>query len=104
MAQHLHGILVGIQYGAADHGRSDRVQPIAERSNDSEVSSAAAQCPEEIWIVRGARAHYSSIRHYDLGGEEIVAGRAIKAHQPAVAAAECQAGNADFGIGPSKVQ
>src|SRR5262245_49326520 len=67
---------------------------VEERGDDAEIAAATAQAPEEIGVALGARGDDCAHGRDDLGGEEIVAGEAVFAHQPADAAAEREAGDA----------
>jgi hypothetical protein len=74
------------------------VKTITERGDDPEISASAPHRPEQINILGVARRNRTAVRHDDIGPDEIVAGRPIKAHQPAITAAQGQSGNADLGI------
>src|SRR5215470_18528740 len=70
---------------------------VEERGDDAEIAATAAQAPEEIGIALGACGDDRALGGDDLGGEEIVAGEAVFAYQPADAAAEREAGDAGTG-------
>src|SRR5204862_7817673 len=61
---------------------------------DAEVAAAAAQAPEQLRVLAGARAHHVPLGGDDVGRTQVVRGQAVLAHQPADAAAERQAGDA----------
>jgi hypothetical protein len=57
-------------------------------SHDAEVAAAAAQSPEEIRVVVGARANLFAIGGDDLRRAQIIAREAKSATQPTEAAAK----------------
>ena len=69
------------------HG-AEIVQAKFERGHDSEVAAAAANGPEEVFILRRAHCHVIAIRVYEVSGENIVATKAELAHQPPDSAAK----------------
>src|SRR5215472_3918678 len=69
------------------------MKPIVERSYDPEIPAAAAQRPQQIGVLGFARRYQPAVSHDDFGGEQIVASRPVKAHQPAITAAQGQSGN-----------
>src|SRR5215472_4797189 len=77
------------------------MKPIVERSYDPEIPAAAAQRPQQIGVLGFARRYQPAVSHDDFGGEQIVASRPVKAHQPAITAAQGQSGNADLRISPT---
>jgi len=77
------------------------MKPIAERGYDPEIPAAAAQRPQQIGVLGFARRYQPAVSHDDFGGEQIVASRPVKAHQPAITAAQGQSGNADLRISPT---
>ena len=70
------------------------MQLVFERGDDAEVAAAAAQSPEQVRVIVGARGQEPAIGGDDVGGEQVVAGQAVLALQPADAAAEGEAGDA----------
>src|SRR5262249_32791649 len=70
------------------------MQPELERGDDSEVASAPPQAPEQLGMLVGARPNASAIRGDDLRGDKVVAGQAMLAHEPAVAASQCETSDA----------
>ena len=102
---HLGGkIGVGAQQGTrvveperqhtADRARGCRMQPEFEGRDDTEISAATAQCPEEIGVFRRAGRQPASRRGHDVGRQEVVAGETQAAGEPAEAAAQREAGDA----------
>ena len=92
-AQHLFGAVAGEEDRAGQQHRADRVQPELERGRDAEVPAAAAQAPQQLGILVLAGVHELSVGGDDVGGEQVVAGQADLAHQPADAAAEREPGD-----------
>ena len=62
-----------------------------EAGDDAEVAAAAAQGPEEVGILRRARAHLLSVGEHDVDCTQRVDGEAVPPHEPADAAAQRQA-------------
>ena len=73
----------------------DRVELELEARDDTEVAAAAADRPEEVRVLVGAGGQEPTIGGHDLDGLERVDGQAVLAHEPADAAAEREAGDAD---------
>ena len=67
-----------------------------ERGHDAEVAAAAAQRPEQVRIAVRTGHDTLAGRGDDLGPDQVVAGEARRARQPADPAAERQA--ADAGV------
>ena len=65
-----------------------------ELCHDAEVAAAAAQPPEEICVLGLARVDELPVGRHDVGADEVVAGEAVLAHQPADPAAERVAADA----------
>lgn len=76
---------------AAEHDRSDRVQPEVERGDHAEVPAAAAQPPEQVSVLVVGGEDLAPLGRDDFGLDEVVAGEAELAREPAVAAAEREA-------------
>ena len=74
---------------AQHHG--DWMQPELERGDDPEIPAAPAQAPEEVAILLLARGDEPAIRGHQIDRDEVVAGEAVAAHQPAKPAAQRQA-------------
>jgi hypothetical protein len=72
----------------------DRVEPVLERRDDAEVPAAAPQRPEQVLVLAVARSHSAPVGGDDLGGDEVVAGKAEAAGQVAHSAAECEPADA----------
>ena len=86
--------LVGrMQDDAGQHG-SDRMRREGERRHDSEVTSSAADRPEQIIVVASVRRHDTAIGQHDVGGEQVVQREPVFANQPPETAAEGQARHA----------
>ena len=68
-----------------------------ERRDDAEIATPAAQRPEEVGVLLGARRQQLAFGADDLEREDVVAGQAMLSHQPADAAPEGQAGDAGPG-------
>ena len=70
-----------------DHGRH-RVQPEVERGDDTEVAASAAEAPEQLRVLGSRRGDRAAVGGDDLGREQVVAGEAELALEPAAATAE----------------
>jgi hypothetical protein len=66
-----------------------------ERGRDAEVAAAAAQRPEEVGVLVGARGDDRAVGRDDLGPEQAVGREAMLAREPPHTAAERVAGDAD---------
>ena len=64
------------------------MQPVLERGRDAEVAAAAAQAPEQLGVLVRAGVHELPVGGHDVSGDQVVAGQADLAHEPADAAAE----------------
>ena len=62
------------------------MEPVDERGHDAEVAAAAADRPEEVRVLVGARPQQLAVGGDDVGGEQVVAGQAVLAVEPADAA------------------
>ena len=91
--EHLGALLDRPERRAADD-RADLVQPEEERRDDAEVAAAAADRPEEVGVLVGARAHALAAREHDLRLEQVVDREPALAGQVAEAAAEREAADA----------
>ena len=77
---------------------ADRMQEELERGDDAEVAAAAAQRPEQVRVlVQRTPGPCSPVGGHQLGGDQVVAGEAVLAPQPADAAAEREAGHPRLG-------
>ncbi len=90
-----------MQHQPAEHLVLDRVQRQVQRADDAEVATAAAQPPEQLGVLVRRCAHEPSVGGHELGADEVVAGEAVLALQPARAAAEGEAGDAGGRHAPS---
>ncbi len=77
-----------------EHLALDRVQAELERGDHAEVAAAAAQRPEQLGMLVRGRAHLLALGGHELDGEQVVAGQAVLALEPAGPAAEREAGHA----------
>lgn len=68
-----------------------------ELGDDTEITAAAGDRPKQVLIFRRARAHLTAVRKEDLGGEQIVGGKAPSPAQPAEASSEGEPGNPGMG-------
>ena len=73
----------------------DREEPQLDRGHDREAAAAAADRPEELRVVVRVDAADTAVGVDDLGREDRVRGEAVLAGEPAEAAAERVAENAD---------
>jgi hypothetical protein len=70
------------------------MQAIGDGGDDAEVAAATLQCPEQVWMLVGARRDQLAIRRDDVVGEGVVAGQTMLSHEPADAPAEGETGDA----------
>jgi hypothetical protein len=91
-AKDLMGLGDRIEQQAGEHG-TDRVEAVFKRRHDAEIPAAAAQSPEEVWVLGVARGEQSSIGGDHIGGAQVVAGEAVEAIEPAQAATQREAGD-----------
>jgi hypothetical protein len=73
--------------------RSDPVQGVLQRRRDAEVAPAAADRPEQVRVLPGARADHAAVREDHVRRLQVVERQAVLRHQPAQSPAERQAGN-----------
>src|SRR5204863_762022 len=78
---------VGDEHAAVDH-RPHLVQPEHERRDDPEVAAAAADAPVEVRVLARAALDETAVGRDHVRGEEVVAGQAALALEPATAAPE----------------
>jgi hypothetical protein len=67
------------------------------RGDDAEVAAAAAQRPEQRGVVLGVDAAELAVGGDDLDRQDAVGGQAVLAREPADAATEAVADDADVG-------
>ena len=97
-AQHLAGLVQRVDHEPAQDLRH-RMEPIFEGRDDAEVAAAAPQRPEEIGVLRRAGLLELAVRRHHVGGEQVVDGESVLAHQPAQAAAQRQPADPRVGDG-----
>src|SRR5262249_12106787 len=73
--------------------RRKRMQAVRERGDHAEVAASSPQSPKELGIAV-TRAHLPAVRGNHLGGDEVVAGQAVRPEQVADPAAQRQATDA----------
>ena len=66
----------------------------SKRGDDPEVPAPAAQTPEELRVLVLAGVDEPAVGGHEVGRDEVVAGQAVLAHQPADPAAEREPGDA----------
>ncbi len=59
-----------------------------ELGDDPEVTAAAAQAPEQVGVLVRAGVQQPAVGGDEIGADEVVAGEAVLAHQPADPTAE----------------
>ena len=97
LAEHLQQVAVGVGRVEDRPGvdqRADRMELELELRHDAEVAASAAQPPEQVGVLGLARVDEPAVGGDDVGADEVVAGEAVLAHQPADAAAEREAADA----------
>src|SRR5262245_41675189 len=77
------------------------MQQVGKRGGDAKVATPAAHSPEEIRMLGRTCREALALGRDDVDGQQVVAGRAIEAHKPAIAAPQREAGNADIRLGPT---
>jgi hypothetical protein len=73
----------------------ERVDRELDRRDHAEIAVAAAQRPEQVGLHRGVRADVAAVGEHELDRRDAVGLQAVLAGQPAHAAAERVAGDAD---------
>ena len=99
--QELRRPVEGIEEHAAQHNRTDGMQPVLEGGDDPEVSAAASQAPEEVLVLRLTRFKEPDIGCDDVGRDEIVTGQPVLPLELAAAAAQREARDAGVGDAPA---
>src|SRR6476661_4526193 len=66
------------------------MEPVLEGCDDPEVAAAAAQAPEQVGVLALARGQEAAVGGDDVRRDQVVAGKAVLALEPADAAAERQ--------------
>jgi hypothetical protein len=74
-----------------------RIERDLHRGDDPEAAAAAAQRPEEVGVVVGVDAAQAPVGGHKLDAQHAVGGQAVGAPEPAHAAAEAVADDADVG-------
>ena len=92
-AHHLLGLLERPERGSGQDG-ADGMQSELERGDDAEVAAAAADRPEQVGVLLGARTRLCSVGEHDVGLEQIVDRQAVAPRQVADPAAERQPADA----------
>ena len=64
-------------------GRGDLVEAELEAGHDPEVAAAATDGPEQVRVVVGVDPQALAVGGHDVGGEEVVDGQAVLAHEVA---------------------
>ena len=86
---------VGSKNSMPADDRVDRVQPELEAGHDAEVAAAAANRPEQVGMLGLAGGQQAAVRGDDVDRHEGIDGHPVLAHEPADAATQGQAGDAD---------
>ena len=84
------------------HHRAEIVGPEGEAGDDAEVAAATPQRPEQVGMRVRGDLDYLAAGQDELQGDEVVAGQAVLAGEPADAAAQRQAGHAGLGHDPGR--
>ena len=92
--EHLRRPLPGPDHHPGDE-LVDRVERDLHRDDDAEAAAAAAQRPEQVGVLRPVGAHERAVGGDELDGEHALGREAVHAGQPADAAAERVADDAD---------
>src|SRR5713101_2017887 len=70
---------------------------VLEGGDHAKVAASAAQAPEQVGVLGGTHGQHLAIGSDQISGQEVVAGEAVLARQPAEAAAKGEATNARIG-------
>ena len=92
--EHARGVLERVGDVEPEHLRPELVEPQLERRDDAEVAAAAAQRPQQVGVLAGARADPAAVGQHDLGRDEVVDGHPVAPALVRDAAAEREAGDA----------
>ncbi len=95
-AEGVTGLRPRVDQHPGEHRRADRVRAELEARDHPEVTAAAAQRPEQVLVLAGARSHHAPVGQHHLGRPQRIDRQAVMAHQPAHAPAEGEA--ADAGV------
>jgi hypothetical protein len=101
VAQHLTGLITRMRDQATEH-RRDRVRLEAEGGHDPEIAAAAAEGPEEVGMLFGARRQQGAVGGNDFERNDVVATQAVLADQPADSAPQRQPGDTSLGHDPHR--
>ena len=93
-AEHVGCLLPGPDEHPGDEG-VDAVEGDLDRDDDAEAAAAAAQRPEEIGVLHGVGTDERAVGGDELDGEHALGREAVLAREPADAAAERVADDAD---------
>ena len=95
-AQCLSALTDRVYHQTGDH-RTDRVEPIFELRNHTEIRTSAADTPEQLNVFFGTRCDELSVRGNDVDRQEVIAGKSVFTVQPAVPSTKCK--SCDAGVG-----
>ena len=90
-----HHVGRGREHDGAAHEPVHGMEAGREPRGDAEVAAAAAEAPEEVRLTLGVHRDDVAVRGDHLDCDEGVDGQAVLAHQPADAATQRQAADAD---------
>ena len=71
------------------------MRPVPHRRHHAKIASTAAQCPEQLLFVVGARGDDAPVRENDFGAEQIIEREPEAASQRSITSTERQPGHAD---------
>ena len=75
---------------------------ILKGSDHAEVTAATPEAPEEVRVLTGVDVAELAVGSNDISGNEVVAGQAILARQPADTAPQSEAGDTCIGVGAAR--
>ena len=101
--QVLFGLRKGVEQHARQHHRTHGMELVLKGGDHAKVAAAAPDAPEEVLVLTGADVAELTVGGDDIGGDEVVAGQAVPARQPADAAPQGEAGDARVGVGAAGV-
>ncbi len=97
LAQGLGSIFLFVERDPDPHHRAELLGPEREPGDDAEVAATAAQGPHQLRVVGLGDLDDLTAGQHQLQGDELVAGQAVGAGEPADAAAQGQPGHPGLG-------
>src|SRR6185295_104389 len=89
----------GVEHHARQHHGTHGMELVLKGGDHAEVAAAAPNTPEEVRMLTGVDVAELAVGGDDIGGDEVIAGQAVPARQPADAATQGETGDARVGVG-----